>query len=76
MSSTYAQQSWNEDVDQFLDDPQVIEDYKNLEGLEQNNYNFRDYNHTDSRKPCKHSKRGFRKPSKFIFFARIFQNAV
>lgn len=42
ISSIYAQQSWNEDVDQFLDDPQVIEDYKNLEGLEQNNYNFID----------------------------------
>ena len=35
-------QNWSSEVDEFLDDPNVIQDYKNLEGLENKNYEIID----------------------------------
>ncbi len=35
-------QEWNTEVDDFLDDPRVIQDYKELKGLEKNNYGIID----------------------------------
>ncbi len=39
--SSYAEE-WSSDVDNFLDDPNVIRDYKNLEGLQNKNYQIID----------------------------------
>ncbi len=35
-------QDWASEVDEFLDDPRSVEDYKSLQGLEENNYNLID----------------------------------